>query len=508
MKQRSWMIFQAGLLVLPTLVMATDDREVYLDPVGDAVIRRTDAGHDGPVNNAARLPDLVAIAIGGWRTSTPRNDPYNGSWIDARDTDLFRVDVVFSQLVNPPGPINLVGDGYDPFRYGNQPVYGYVEFDLDGDSDTGGEIDGVENRPLGNVSRFGSRFSGSEGSEAAVSNFDFDDDLCTLPLVERSGEEFHLSLCRCQSFTVDPQNDSTPNSFDAGDTWFLHGRLFRRTHAFKNNSFAFGGSEPGMYDPLVTLRFQHDIASDLTTVSIIWALDNSGWNRLTGNSGGGNDFDVSNATSILEAVNGMRVEAMNGSGGRCSDFALLEEWGDDNHDRLSDYLRADQWDVKAIFGTAYDVEQFDASYVWTDVGPDANFGDCNGDRFANEADQGIIATVIASADGTSSDADGLVNGQVSLPVSIDSFALYDLDYDGRINMNDSRLIGPVRRGDLNGDLQVDNADRVLLGTMIGLTSGDLGFNPTGDLDGNGIIDSQDDWRLRRIILLETRRAEP
>lgn len=507
MKTGSTVIVAGCTLALSLVTIAGDGPDVYFDPAGDAVLRRTDPGHDGPVNNAATLPDLVAIAVGGWNTNTPQTNPYNGNWLDARDTNLFRVDVVFNDLVNPPGPINLLGEGYDPFRYGDRPVYGYVEFDLDSDSDTGGEIDNVRNRPLGNVSRFGSRFEGSDGEDAAVTGFDFDADLCTYPRVERSGEEFHLSLCRCQSFVIDTLNDPTPNSFDAGDTWLLTGRLFRRTHAFKPHSFAFGGSEPGMYDPVVTLQFKHDVTTNLTTVSLVWALDNSGWNRLNGGNGGGNDFDVANATSILEAINGMRVEAQSGSGGPCSSFALLEEWGDDNHRELEDFLRADHWDVRALFGTVYDVEQPDATYVWTDVGPDATFGDCNGDRFANETDQDLIASVLTVADGTSADADGLVNGQIVLPDFAENFALYDLDYDGRINVSDASLIRPLRRGDLNGDRMVDTADRVLLSSMLGVTDGEIGFNPAADLDGNGVIDQQDDWRLRRIIRLDTRLAD-
>ncbi len=502
MKRHRHFLLTVALAALTSPVIGSDEPQVHIDGIGDAVIRRTDLGNDGPLSPTTGLPDLVLIRLGGWTTPTPTTNPYAGSWIDARDTDLFRIDVVFDGVVNPPGPINLLGDGYDPFRYGDTPVYGYLELDIDEDKDTGGEIDNVRNRPLGNAARFGGTFAGSVGARAAVSGYDLDDDLCSGPSVERSGEEFHLSLCMCIPFTISTMGDPTPNSFDAGDTWLITGRLFRRTHAFQDFSVAFGGSEPGMYDPVVNLLWSHDLQSDQTTISLVWALENSGSRKLRGDSSTqGNDFNAGNQTSMLEALAEIRWAAQNNNGDSCSPYALLSEWKDGNHAELDEFLRAEQWDVLALFGTAYDTEQPDALYVWTDVGPDFKAGDCNYDGFVNATDVQFVQQAIGQADGTAFDADGVVNGRVMLENFSENFVLYDLNYDGYIGVEDLALIGYEKRGDVNSDGAVTTLDRTLLRSMLGLTEGHPQFNPAADLNGDGIINQKDDRLLFGILNL-------
>ena len=109
-------IIVTASLICPLLAAinatADDDPEVHFDRLGDTVIRRPDLGADGPINPLSNLPDLAAVVLGGWRTPSPRTDPYVGSWEDPDDTDLLRIDIVFQGLVNPPGPIDLLGEGY------------------------------------------------------------------------------------------------------------------------------------------------------------------------------------------------------------------------------------------------------------------------------------------------------------------------------------------------------------------------------------------------------------
>lgn len=485
----------AGLARVST---AFDDPRVYTDPAQDAVLRRTDVGADGPVDPQAGWPDLVRITFGGWTTGTPQSNPYSGSWVDSRDTNLFRIDLVFNGLVNPPGPINLRSEGYDPYLYGMNPVYGYVEFDLDSEVNTGGEIDNVRNRPLGNVSRFGGRFEDSIGERAAVTADDFDGNLLTEPLVERSGEEMHLAFCACFALTITPIDDPTPDTFDAGDTWMVSGRFLGRTHAFSDYSGAFGGSQPGEYDPIVTLRFQHSIQTDKTTISLVHGLDNSGAAALRGENTQALDFNAGNQTSILELLNEIRFTAQHTNDpGPGTPFDLLRQWRDSEHSQFDEFLRVERWDVLALFGTTYSQPQNDALYVWTDVGPDVSAGDCTGDGEINNLDQQAIMVSIAQTDGSSVDSDGQPNGQTRLIDFGQNFALYDLDYDGVIGSLDLASIGYVRYGDVNSDSLVNQADLTIVRGLRGVTSSHPLYNPAADLNSDQRIDATDEALMVR-----------
>ncbi|NOG54988.1 MAG: hypothetical protein HND57_11810 [Planctomycetes bacterium] len=483
---------------------ADDNPQVHSDSVGDAVIRRTDAGNDGPINAQSHLPDLVSVTIGGWQTSTPTTNPYSGQWKDPRNTVLFRIDVVLDGLVNPPGPIDLLGDGYNPYKYGPHPVYGFIEFDIDESSDTGGEVDGVEHRPLANASRFGGRFSDSIGERQAETADDLDNDLCSDPLVERSGEEFHLSLCACQYMYMMPINDPTPATFDEGDTWIVTGRLFRRTHAFIPYSFAYGGYQFGDYDPEIQLRFRHSPSSDQTTISLVFAQTNAGSALLRGESEEQIDFNVGNQTSILEAMAEMRFSALYSSDGPCTNYDLLQGWGDENHQEgeFDRFLEVDRWNVLAVVGTTYSERQNDALYVWTDIGPHFESGDLNGDSRIGGGDQNAVMSVISKSDGTWRDGDQTANGQLYLPTLGEDFSLYDINYDGFINAVDLAIIGYEKRGDVNSDRQVNSADLLALQTMLGVYEGNLLFNPAADLVADGVIDAADGRLLQKLIKLK------
>ncbi len=486
--------------------IADDDPRIYTDPSSDAVVRRTDLGADGAINPQAGLPDVTRIVYGGWDTSTPTSNPYSGSWKDPRDTNLFRIDLEFNGLVNPPGPLNLQGEGYDPYRYGLNPLYGYVEFDLDSEPDTGGEIANVRNRPLGNVSRFGGRFEDSIGERAAVSGDDFDGNLLTEPLVERSGEEMHLAFCACFALTITPINDPTPTTFDAGDTWIVSGRFLSRTHAFSQYSGAFGGSRSGEYDPIVKLRFKHDVQSDRTTVTLIHGLDNTGTAALLGQAPQSIDFSAGNQTSILEMLTEIRFSAQHTNDpGPGTAFDLLRDWRDNNHAELDEFLRVQQWSVLALFGTTYSQPQPDALYVWTDVGPDVGEGDCDGDGLVNSQDQQIVMTAIAMTDGTAFDADGQPNGQTRLRGFGDNFALYDIDYDGVIGSLDLAVIGYEQFGDVNSDGRVNQSDLALVRALRGLTSNSPLFNPAADLNHDLRINSTDETIMISFFVRSVRR---
>ena len=491
-------------LSFATVVLASDDPEVISDPFGDAVVRRTDMNNDGPINPQSNLPDLLRIEIGGWLSTTPTSNRFAGSWDDFEDTGLYRINFIFDGLINPPGPIALNEPDYDPYRFGNNPVYGFIELDVDENLDTGGEIDNVFNRFLGNVSRFGGSIHEDIGDRAAISADDFDGDLLSAPLVERSGEEWHIALCGCDPVTVvNTFDDTTPNSFDLGDKWIVSSRFIHRSHAFSEFSFAFGGSQPGEYDPVSYLQFESKPTLNVTIVSLVDAIDPVGAGTLAGANPEPLDLNASNQTSILELMSEIQFAANNAfDPGIGSAFDLLREWKDSNHDDLSDFLDPESWKINALFGTAYAVEQPDAHYVWTDVAFDFVPGDINSNGLANSKDQNIISNYISNNDGGPEDADAMVNGQVKIPSFGYNFFIADLDYDGAVNALDLSVISTQRTGDVNADQIIDNQDLILLRTLLGLQMGDPGYNPAADLNQDGIINRTDTHQMRMILRLK------
>lgn len=502
-RQLILMLLVAGTLPMGSVpARADDDPEVHIDGGGDALLRRTDFGNDGLVDPRSLLPDLLSITIGGWSSDNPPVNPWVGGWDEPDDAQVMRVDVTFDGLLNPPGPIGLTGGEYNPLLYGPSPVYGFIEFDVDRDVDTGGEIDGVQYRILANAGRFGGTLSHGLGSRSAVTRDDLDDDLLTEPLVERSGAEFALSLCGCQRIlSIDTRNDPTPATFDAGDEWILRGRFFVRSHPFADYSFVFGGSKPGEYDPIVDLRFAHNRNTDRTTVSLIFALTNTGAGRLRGEMPQQLNGNVGDQVSILEAIDDLRFTALTTQDpGRGTSFDLLREWGDNNHSNLVDFLDPTDWRVNAIVGTTYAVQQDDSAlYVWTDVGPDFTTGDLNGDDVVNPGDQNELLTWIQTFDGTGLDGDGIENGQVYLSFFAEDFCLYDLDYDGGINTLDAAWIGYELPGDIWPDRKVTRRDAEMMRNMWGAEIGDPEYNPAGDLNFDGVINRDDAIIMRRLL---------
>jgi len=490
--------------LISVAALANDDPEILTDPSGDAIVRRTDLGNDGTINPLSNLPDLIRIEIGGWQSTTPTSNRFNGVWDDYEDTGLFRVNLVFQGLINPPGPIALNEPTYDPFRFGPNPVYGFIEFDVDDDLDTGGDIDNIYNRFLGNVSRFGGSVDSDLGKRAALSVDDLDGDLLTAPLVERSGEEWHLALCGCDPITVvNTFNDQTPNSFDPGDKWIVSSRFIHRSHAFTEFSFAFGGSRSGEYDPLTFLQFDSRPGQNITIVSLVEAIDQRGAGILAGAPSESIDLDASNQTSIHELINDIQFAAINAfDPGVGSAFDLLRDWSDGSHDNLTDFLDPESWKINALLGTAYTTEQPDAHYVWTDLAFDFVPGDVTGNGSANTQDLNAISNYIKNNDAGPTDADGVLNGQVRFPSFGFNFFIADLDYDGAVNALDLSMIQQQRPGDINADQTINNQDLILLRTLIGLQLTDPAYNPAADLNHDGIINRSDTHQLRMILRLQ------
>lgn len=459
--------------------------KVYNDPEGDAVVRRTDSGNDGPLDPRTVLPDLVQVRLSGWLPDNPVADPYTGRAIDSDDAHLFRLDVVYRGLVNPPGPLGLGGAAYDPFRFGPSPVYGSIEFDVDRDRDTGGETRQVAtNRYLANVARFGMLPDDSIAENAALSGvgWDYEGDCYDNPRFHHTGVDFLLAFCGCYNVTIVSSTGDGDNTFEAGETWIVRGRFFQRSPGYQCASAVFNGSAPGLYDPWVRLRFAHDIATDRTTVTLVYALDMQGAAALAGSSPQGIDKNVANHTSIAEGVDDL-VDGAEGRNvgqltGCCRQLAI--DWEGREPDDATDVSR---WRVYALAGTAYAQEQ-DTLFVWTDVGFDEVLGDFNNDGMVNDLDAAAFDAALSMLDGTPFDADGAIDGVVHIANFGPNFSVYDLNGDGVMNSADRDIIAlPACRADWNGSGALDSQD--FFDFLIDF------FNTAADFNADGVTNSQD-----------------
>ncbi|MCH7813316.1 MAG: hypothetical protein IID40_04770 [Planctomycetes bacterium] len=450
------------------------------DPLGDAVARRTDPGGDGPFDPLAhRLIDLTQWSLGQWSPTAPMADLFSGSY--SPSGDFLRLDLTIDGLVNPPGGTRP--DSFAPFLYGDHPVFGFVEIDLDNNNYTGGEVDGPHYRYLGNVVRFGGRPTGAPFSNrVAADGSAFDGDFVSPPFVERHGEEFHLALLGDQfllSDVVEALGNGNP-IFEAGEIWDITAPWFHRAHGFE--PFAFGGA----YTPECTLRFHHDPASDTTRLSLVFPLTNVGAGLMTGQPPEPNNFDDSDQASILEALEDLAFSA----GFYTPPFDIPETdliWGW-FFQTPSQYLQPMAWRLTALLGTSYTVPDPTGEYfVWTDVSPDVALGDIDGNGVADAADVFAIQSYIAALDGQ----DGTIDGTVPIADFARDFSVYDVSYDGQIDMFDAVLAGAG--GDTDGDGDVDLMDFGVVQACYadGPGSGFLGVCADLDLDGDGDIDLQD-----------------
>ena len=422
------------------------------DQLGDAGIRRTDHGANGVLNPLGVVPDALEIQLCAWQPFDPANDPYTGTTVDSEEAHIFRLQITFDGLVNPPGPIGLGGEPFDPFAYGPSPVIGFVDLDADDDKDTGGELGAAaESRYLANVARFGRRPYDSIGERIAESRADLDGDFYTMPQYERTGADFALVLCGCftpDTFELVGDGDS---EFEADETWLVFGRFFERSQGYRDASAAYGGSAPGLYDPIVELRFEHDAILDRTIITLVWALDQMGAAQLAGETQQPIDLDVANQASIVEALQDI-IDGADAGGISGPAWDLVRRWR--NRDPY-DFLDVKDWVITGLFGMPY-AEQGESDYAWTDTVGEELWGDMNGDDHADDADKALIRNHVYTNDGGPSDADGVVNGIVQIPDPGWDFSLYDTDGDYLVKYTDFAACGAL--GDFDGNGRVNTQD--------------------------------------------------
>jgi len=503
------------IIVLATASSTRAQPTTMSDPGSDAVIRRTDLGGTGPIDpQTQRLPDIMEMRLGRFTPAAPEIDRFNGVWDIAGA--FVRIDIVLNGLVNPPGPIAFddLFPIYDPFLYGPNPIFGYIEFDIDGDENTGGELSSPEVRYLGNVARFSGlplepRFSG----RAAQDDTAFDGDITTAPFVDRSGEEFHIPLIgeEIDHFEVSLESPGgNPALFEAGEIWELDGDFFHRAHGFERFAFScFSGN--GKYKPETYLRFAHDIASDTTTISLVYPLQNAGSAALVSPTepvqpnngcakvpGGGSEQN-----SVEEALDDLQFSATFADpiDRADPDFQLIAGW---EFNSIATGQDPASWRVAALVGTAFSTMQSGSSrFIWTDVYPNPCVGDFNNDGVNDSADVAMLNSFIALADGDPSyDTDNnSTNGSLTWKGYARNFSLFDTNYDGIVDATDAVVAGDMDLDQLVDVLDVDDFIQALLDPGV-YTATHNGRSPLvrGDLDGNGTLDGADIDEFTALVL--------
>lgn len=433
----------------------------HVDRPGDTRIIRTDLGGDGPVEPTEhRLPDLLWMSVGRYSSPAPHVDPFVGAW---HPTGGFvRINLAFVGLVNPPGPLGFDDEGpeYDPFRYGPNPVFGYIEFDVDSDEDTGGELDDPELRYNGAVARFGGLPSEARFTDRiALNRWAFDDDITTAPWVDRSGEEFHIVLLgeALEDITVRLEKPGgNPAVFEEGEVWDTEGDWFHRSHGWEE-FLLMCPPRDGRYKPDVWMQFAHVPGVDVTIVSLVIPLTNAACATLEGpvEPVEPNDGCDNNQYSILEALTDLNYSATHADpwSRQLPEFQLLAAWEFKNP---ANHLNPTEWRINALVGTAYPAPQeLGARFVWTDVWPDVRNGDYDGDGCLTTADTAALQQYIDRYDGVEGiddDGDG-GNGQIAVHQFAHNFTLFDADHDGACLGTEC----PVA-GDMNLDGALSSSD--------------------------------------------------
>ena len=468
---------------------ASPHEVTYVDGVGDATPRLTDPDADNPFDpDAHRLPDLWEMTIGTWAPDDAEADIFMGNY--AGGGKFFRLDLVLGGLVNPPGGANALG--FEPFRYGDHPVFGFVEIDMDQDVETGGELDAPQYRYLGNVVRFGGKPAVHDLLDrVALDASAFDGNFLTPPYVERHGEEFHLALLGGQFGTGDLEELAGNGDyvFDEGETWRIFAPLFHRAHGYEPFSLADGGGVPGEYAPVCTVEFSHDTDTDATTISLVFPLTNQGAAQMEGEAEEPNNADPTDQASVLEALTDLHDSAvfLDQYPTGLPEEALITEWQNQDPEEHIDPLA---WRITVLLGTSYTA--FDPSgeyYVWTDVYPGVVRGDVNGDDEADPQDRQLIQQYIEDEDAE----DGVVDGRVELAGFATNFSVFDVNHNSTADDLDVSLVSPL--GDLDDDVDIDLAD--VFSFQACFSGKDEPYAPyacgLADLDADGDVDLED-WR--------------
>lgn len=487
------LIFRFACLIialsLSLPVRADDVPRKHFDGVGDARFLRFDGSPSTPANPP--MIDLVRYRIGAWTPNDATASLFRGEWV-AAPANFFRLDLVFEGLVNPPGlgfpaGINLFGDN---------PLLGFVELDIDANVLTGGELLGPQFRYHGAAGRFGGpisndRFDGRVSLDTCPG--DYDADASTGPYFpERSGEEFNLAFLwgSVSSVDVGTNGDFT---FDPGEVWTVRGPFLNRAHGFDDFILVCCSNGLPTYTPQVDLLYSHSTTSDRTTVSLVYPLNHDGAAAIAGGVSESPDCCADNQSSILEGLDHVSISAQFATAQDRADvnFPLIENW---EFQVAGDYLSPENWEVNAIFaGVFTDPDSLTPALAWTDIAPNVVTHDYNGDADVDMDDVLLFDAYLASVDGGSCDADGVVDGAYTILDFGNGFDVHDANYDGVVNVDDRPPEpDPAAIFDVDDDGDLDLVDYAILQRCVVEMIGDP--MPTECVD----VDSNDDGNVTPI----------
>lgn len=464
---------------------------IVVTDAGTPLPRRQDGGGTIAPTGVNKLPDLVQFTYGYWHPFFASNgstlgppsdldDPYDGQWESGGE--FLRINLVFDGLINPAGPI----DGeYTPHQYGQSPVYGFVELDIDGDIDTGGETLQPVFRYLANVGRFGGLPRGAlYADRVAFDGIPIDADPGTSPMIDRSGEDLHLYLgggeqdivgiydvendvTLCNGAT-DCQSNAAIGTFAAGDTWDVFGRFVSLAHGYE--PFL-----PGtIYAPVVRLRFRHLANVDLTMVSLVFPLTNAAWADATGvrDETPALNFQPDDGHSLQEALFVLQQGAAQNINAADPYRLLIDAWSCDyGFDTTA--CRAQSaafvgalptWRPTVLISTVLASAPLSTTagvFVPTSVFPAPKPGDFNGDGFATRTDAALLADFVSQTDGTADDAGPGGDLAVEIVDFGPNFSMYDVNYDGFVDADDYARVDQMY-GDFDNDSDIDLFDVVRL----------------------------------------------
>jgi hypothetical protein len=477
------------------------------DTLGEAVVRRTDLGADGAVGvDVHQVPDLVGYQIGRWAPTNATTNIFAGTWSLAGA--FFRIDVGFAGVANPPGTLALSGESYSPYLYGPNPVFGFIEMDMDSDVNTGGETAAPDVRYLANVARFGGKPATPRfANRVALNGPDADQAFNLPPWVQRSGEEFHIALFGDDITQVTELSGDGDGVFEAAEIWNVRGRLFHRAHGYEEFSFS-EGPPPGSYMPIVDLRWEHVPALAITIVTLVYPLtQNASAQQLNDGEVEPLDGSVVNQHSIEEALDDLifsvQVLPVNDPNRFDPEFPLIANW---ENRTPQPYFGAHGWDLNLLVGMAYLAEDpSGAILAWTDVQDEPLFGDVNGSAGVTFADVNAINGFVAAHDGDV-DVDGGAAGdaQVELTQFGWNFSVYDLNYDGLVNGLDA-MLAPVL-GDVDVDNDIDLDDAAVFSTVLcdpqslNLPADYEIIVPRADFTRDGLLNGADMQGFVRVLL--------
>jgi len=486
----------AALVSMTPIANASPPQQVignvasWTDSAGDQLVRRTDLFVNAPLHANFSPHDLQSLSISAWAPANPTGDLLVDAVVSPASANFFRMDLVVGGVAGPPGPLGSGFSTWNPFIFSDNPLYGFIEIDMDGDPNTGGESLGIaRKRYLAQLARLSESPGGPFSIRAAKQSSDVDSTFATNPQFERSGAEFSFTTDLLDQPIVVTEGGDMDGRFEAGETWVVRGEFFELVEGSTGFAGFLDDGPLTVWHPPVNVRFSHDIASDKTTVSMVFALTQEGARQMAGAATVEPlDFLFGNQTSVEEAV----CAIITGAPFAIDGAPMYIGWAAKS---ISDFLDPTQWGVDVILALTYTVQEANP-FAYTDAGFDEKRGDFSFDGAVTARDDALLTNEIAAKDGTAFDGDFTVDGVWTIKNFGPTYTIFDMDYDGAVGPSDRQLLAPLFvPGDIDGDKTVGPGDLLALLAGFGAcpvpNSGAPRVTCPPDLDADGSVGPSD-----------------